>query len=97
MRLINILVLSAALAVIAAPVFHSAATDTKCACAFAAADQAQEAKVEPAPAETPTADSSVVLYRVMGVVLIVWFGLAFFLFMLDRRVAALENEMRQRG
>ncbi len=44
----------------------------------------QEKKPEP----------SKTLYQVMGVVLIIWAGIAFFLFRLDRRVAKLENQVK---
>ncbi len=34
------------------------------------------------------------LYKVMGVILIVWLGLAFLLFRLDRKIARLEKEIK---
>jgi len=40
------------------------------------------------------ADTAAVLYRVMGVVMVVWIGLAVFLFRLDRRLARLEHDVR---
>jgi CcmD family protein len=39
-------------------------------------------------------EQSTVLYQVMGVVLFIWIGLAFFLFRLDRRVAKLEKQVK---
>jgi CcmD family protein len=36
------------------------------------------------------------LYQVMGVVLFIWFGLAVFLFRLDRKVARLEEQAKDR-
>ncbi|MBN2158030.1 MAG: CcmD family protein [Spirochaetes bacterium] len=36
---------------------------------------------------------SAVLYRVLGVVLIIWAGLAAYLFIIDRRVARIEKEI----
>ena len=57
---------------------------------------AQEA-VKPAGTLSPEtdrpADTSTVLYQVTGVILIIWLGLAFFLFRIDRRVARLEKSM----
>jgi CcmD family protein len=57
---------------------------------------AQEA-VKPAGALSPEtdrpADTSSVLYQVTGVILIIWLGLAFFLYRIDRRVARLEKSM----
>ncbi len=38
-------------------------------------------------------DTSTTLYQVMGIVLIIWAGLAFFLFRLDRKVARLEKNI----
>jgi CcmD family protein len=35
------------------------------------------------------------LYKVMGVILVAWFGLALFLFRLDRRIASLEKELKK--
>ena len=84
MRLINILVLIAAFWAFSAPVFNSPAPWTAGSCAFAAENQKHYSAKQP---EQP-ADASVVLYQVMAVVLIVWIGLAVFLFRLDRRVAA---------
>lgn len=43
--------------------------------------------------DIPT-DTTTVLYRVMGVVMIVWIGLAVFLFRLDRRLTRLEHDVR---
>jgi CcmD family protein len=40
------------------------------------------------------AEKSTTLYQVMGVVLFIWIGLAFFLFRLDRRVAKLEKKVK---
>jgi CcmD family protein len=40
------------------------------------------------------ADSAAVLYRVMGVVMVVWIGLAVFLFRLDRRLSRLEHDVK---
>lgn len=94
MRLINISVLIAAFWAFSAPVFNSPAPWTAVSCAFAAENQ--EHYEAPAQPDQP-ADVSVVLYRVMAVVLIVWIGLAVFLFRLDRRVAAIEKEIGQRG
>jgi CcmD family protein len=52
---------------------------------------------DPGQATTPESgkgpDSSATLYQVMAVVLFIWFGLAFFLFRLDRRVAKLEKKL----
>lgn len=39
---------------------------------------------------------SAVLYRVMGVVLIIWAGLAAYLFVIDRKVARIEQDIRSR-
>jgi hypothetical protein len=51
---------------------------------------AQDSRDIVQPAEAPV-DTAAVLYRVMGVILFIWFGLAAFLFSLDRRVAKLEK------
>jgi CcmD family protein len=40
------------------------------------------------------ADRAAALYKVMAVVLIVWIGIALFLFRLDRRLAALEKNIK---
>ena len=39
------------------------------------------------------ADANAVLYRVMGVVLVVWVGLAVFLFRIDRKLTRLGKEV----
>jgi CcmD family protein len=41
-------------------------------------------------------EPSTALYQVMGVVLIIWIGLAFFLFRIDRKVTKLENQVKIR-
>jgi CcmD family protein len=40
-------------------------------------------------------DASTDLYKVMCVILIVWIGLALFLFRLDRKIAGLEKELNK--
>jgi CcmD family protein len=35
------------------------------------------------------------LYKVMGVILVAWLGLALFLFRLDRKLARLEKELKK--
>jgi len=42
------------------------------------------------------ADTSTDLYKVMFVILIVWIGLALFLFRLDRKIAGLEKELNKK-
>jgi CcmD family protein len=39
------------------------------------------------------AESSNVLYQVMAVILVIWLGLALYLFLIDRRVTRLEKSM----
>jgi len=39
------------------------------------------------------ADSSNVLYQVMGVILVIWLGLAVFLFRIDRKVTRLDKSL----
>jgi CcmD family protein len=68
--------------------------------AFAQAQSGQPAKLnsaQPASGEKDLpADAAVVLYRVMGTVLVVWIGLAVFLFRVDRKLSRLEKEVRGR-
>jgi CcmD family protein len=68
--------------------------------AFAQAQTGQPAILNPAQAaiseKEMLADAAIVLYRVMGVVLVVWIGLAVFLLRIDRKVARLEKEVRGR-
>jgi CcmD family protein len=47
----------------------------------------------PASQSVVSADAEI-LCQVMGVVLIIWLGLALFLFMIDRRVARLEKKVK---
>ncbi len=35
------------------------------------------------------------LYKVMGVILVAWFGLALFLLRLDRKIARMEKELKK--
>ncbi|OHD63762.1 MAG: hypothetical protein A2176_14600 [Spirochaetes bacterium RBG_13_51_14] len=53
----------------------------------------QTGKSAPPEKEEPAADTSKTLYRVTGVVLVIWTGLAIFLFRLDRKVSKLEKEI----
>ncbi len=93
MRPINILALIVILLTIAAPALLPAAPEPAGPAAYAAGASA----LDTAPAQSQqSGDTAAVLYRVMGVVLLVWTGLAVFLFRIDRRVAALEKDMRLR-
>jgi CcmD family protein len=54
--------------------------------------QDSTAPVQVSPHEKEAqADAATALYRVMGVIMVIWIGLAAFLFVLDRRVAKLEK------
>jgi CcmD family protein len=66
--------------------------------AFAQAQTGQPANLnttQTSDKETPT-DATFVLYRVMGVVLVVWIGLAVYLFSIDRKITRLQKEVRGR-
>ena len=43
-------------------------------------------------AENQVSDNT--LYKVMGIILIIWIGLAVFLFLLDRKVSSLEKDLK---
>ena len=43
-------------------------------------------------ADHPGSDNT--LYKVMGIILVIWIGLAVFLFMLDRKVSSLEKDLK---
>jgi CcmD family protein len=45
--------------------------------------------------KTQPSETSTDLYKVAGVILIVWIGLAFFLFRLDRKIARLEKDIKK--
>jgi hypothetical protein len=47
----------------------------------------------PALEQDRPADASPVLYQVMGVIVVIWFGLALFLYRIDRRVTRLEKTL----
>ncbi len=67
------------------------------AAAFAQAQTGQQADLKTAqPEKEAPADAGVVLYRVMGVVLVVWIGLAVYLFTIDRKLTRLQKEARGR-
>jgi hypothetical protein len=104
MRLNKIVLLIAAFLVISAPVIPFIPLEKTCCHAGAAMNagpavtQGQQPSGQDAPAQSGQQENaSAVLYRVMGVILIAWIGLALLLIKLDRRVAALEKETRQRG
>jgi CcmD family protein len=101
MRLIKTVLLITALWVISAPFVPFTAYEKMNCYAGAGINSEQVAapgsgRGIPADKEQPTVDSWV-LYRVMGVVLIIWVGLSLFLFRLDRRVTSLEKDLRHRG
>lgn len=54
----------------------------------------ENVKITVTPAQQKEdAAAPAVLYRVMGVVLFIWAGLAMYLFTIDRRVARIEKDM----
>lgn len=48
------------------------------------------------PEKDRSAESSNVLYQVMAVILVIWLGLAVYLFLIDRKVARLEKSMPEK-
>jgi hypothetical protein len=74
----------------ALPVSGAPAPGPGSAVSVNAQDPATAGQASPQVKESP-ADAATALYRVMGVILLIWFGLAAFLFNLDRRVAKLEK------
>jgi CcmD family protein len=86
------------IALCADPFAGDSLSQTDAGTVFAQAQSGQPAKLnsaQPSVSEKdqPT-DAAAVLYRVMGVVLIVWIGLALFLFRIDRKLTRLEKEVR---
>lgn len=55
--------------------------------------QESKAPVAQSSKETNMAESPGAIYIVMSVVLIIWIGLALFIFSLDRKVAAIEKNL----
>jgi len=103
MPMIKLSFLTAALLAItlsAAPFAGQTLPHANAGIAFAQAQTGQPAILKPTQTsvsekEMP-ADAAVVLYRVMGVVIVVWIGLAVYLFRIDRKVTRLEKEVRGR-
>jgi hypothetical protein len=80
---------------------HSTGGDTGPCCSvslpsfFLYAQEAAKpsAGLSPVTETDRSADASSVLYRVAGVILIIWLGLALFLYRIDRRVTKLERSI----
>jgi CcmD family protein len=65
--------------------------------AFAQAQAGPQTDLNAAqPEKEAPADAAPVLYRVTGVVMVVWIGLAVYLFTIDRRLSRLEKDLRGR-
>ena len=86
------------IALSAAPFAGYVLSQEKTGAAFAQAQSDPPSKLSSTPPavheKDQPADTSVVLYRVMGTLLVVWIGLAVFLFRIDRKLARLEKEAR---
>lgn len=80
----------------AAPFAGHAQSQANTGIAFAQVQTVQQANLNAAqPEKEAPADAGVVLYRVMGVVLIVWIGLAVYLFSIDRKLSGIEKDLRR--
>ena len=62
--------------------------------AFGQESEKQMPDVSENTSEPQTDQGDTTLYLVMAVILIVWFGLALYLFRIDRRISRLEGEIK---
>jgi len=80
-----------------APFAGHAQQQNNAGAAIAQAQTGQQANLNASqPEKEAPADAAIILYRVMGVVLVVWIGLAIYLFTIDRKLTRLEKEARGR-
>jgi CcmD family protein len=57
------------------------------------AQETAKPAADTAPVPDKPADAPGVLWQVMGVIMVIWLGLALFLYRIDRRVAKLEKSL----